>query len=127
MGKQSCDWMGAPYFCSHSRAQRNPGGIGPQLLRLQDADGSKEQPPVQTKIPRILHYIFLSGFDAYIAETQRPRAKMFRWHYDSCLKVHKHWEIKFWTQEMAEDLIRQHFNWFMPIWETYDMEVSHKI
>ena len=78
---------------------------------------------MQTKIPRILHYIFLSGFDAYIAETQRPRAKMFRWHYDSCLKVHKHWEIKFWTQEMAEQLIREHFNWFLPIWESYDMEV----
>ena len=99
------------------------------MLRLQGDDRSNEQPPakppVQTKIPRILHYIFLSGFDAYIAETQRPRAKMFRWHYDSCLKVHKNWEIKFWTQEMAEDLIRQHFNWFMPIWETYDMEVSN--
>jgi len=32
------------------------------------------------KIPRILHYIYLSGFDAYVAETQRPRAKLATWY-----------------------------------------------
>ena len=46
-------------------------------------------------------------------------------YYDSCLAVHQHWEIKFWTQQMAEDLIKTHYVWFLPVWETYDMEVRN--
>ena len=76
------------------------------------------------KIPRILHYIYLSGFDAYIAETQKPRAKLLTWYRDTCMEVHKHWEIKFWTEEMAYELVSTKFPEFLPIWNTYDMEVG---
>lgn len=78
----------------------------------------------ESKIPHILHYIYLGGFDAYIAETERPRATLHTWYRETCLKVHKHWEIMFWTEQMAEDLIVNHYNWFLPIWRTYDMEVG---
>ena len=75
------------------------------------------------KIPRILHYIYLSGFDAYIAETKKPRAKLLTWYRDTCMEVHKHWEIMFWTEEMAYELVSTHFPEFLPIWNSYDMEV----
>ena len=79
-------------------------------------------PVIETKIPHILHYIFLSGFDAYVKETERPRAKMQRWMYESCLKVHKHWKIMFWTEEMAHKLVADHYPDFLPIWDSYDVE-----
>lgn len=79
-----------------------------------------------TKIPLKLHYIYLSGFDAYVAETERPKAKMHRWFYDSCMEVHKHWEVMFWTEEMADSLVKEHFPEFIPIWDTYDMEVRSR-
>lgn len=75
------------------------------------------------KIPRILHYIYLSGFDAYIAETKKPRAKLLTWYRDTCMEVHKHWEIMFWTEEMAYELVSTQFPEFLPIWNSYDMEV----
>ena len=81
------------------------------------------QDPAEEKIPRILHYIFLSGFDEFVKQTEVPRARMKKAYYDSCVAVHQHWEIKFWTQQMADDLIRTHYEWFWPVWETYDMEV----
>ena len=31
----------------------------------------------------------------------------------------------FWTEEMALDLVSQHFPEFLPIWKFYDMEVIH--
>ena len=75
------------------------------------------------KIPRILHYIYLSGFDAYIAETKKPRAKLATWYRETCEEVNKHWEIKFWTEEMAYELVSTKFPEFLPIWRSYDMEV----
>ena len=83
-----------------------------------------QQPDIPTKVPHILHYIYLSGFDAYVAETEKPRAKMQRWYHESCVDVHRHWKIIFWTEEMAEELVRTHYEWFMPTWKSYDMEVS---
>lgn len=75
------------------------------------------------KIPRILHYIYLSGFDAYIAETKKPRAKLQTWYRETCEVVHKHWKIMFWTEEMAYELVSTKFPEFLPIWHSYDMEV----
>lgn len=75
------------------------------------------------KIPRILHYIYLSGFDAYIAETKKPRAKLLTWYRDTCMEVHKHWEVMFWTEDMAYELVSKQFPEFLPIWNSYDMEV----
>ena len=43
---------------------------------------------------------------------------------DTCIEVHKHWKVMFWTEEMALDLVSQHFPEFLPIWKFYDMEVS---
>jgi len=76
------------------------------------------------KIPHILHHIFLSGYDSFIRETEKPNAKMLKWHYDSCLHIHQHWEVKFWTQSMAYDLLSMHYSWFLPIWDDYILEVS---
>lgn len=74
-------------------------------------------------IPHILHYIYLSGFDAFLGECEKPRAKMKKWQYDSCVEVHPHWEVKFWTQEMAEELLKEHYSWFLPVWGRYTREV----
>ena len=44
-------------------------------------------------------------------------------YYDSCVAVHPHWEIMFWDMAMAEALVREHYAWFLPYWDSYDMEV----
>ena len=75
------------------------------------------------KIPRILHYIYLSGFDAYIAETKRPRTRLATWYRETCMEVHKHWEVMFWTEQMAYDLVASRFPEFLSIYTGYDMEV----
>ena len=75
-------------------------------------------------IPLILHYIYLSGYDAYLEETQKPRAKTLKWQYDSCVEAHPHWEVMFWTQAMADELLEQHYPWFLPVWHAYEREVS---
>jgi len=77
-----------------------------------------------SKIPHILHYIFLSGFDTFIEETEKPNSRMHKWQYDSCLTVHAHWEVKFWTQSMALELLTAHYPWFLPIWHNYKLEIS---
>ena len=75
-------------------------------------------------IPLILHYIYLSGYDAYLEETKKPGAKTLKWQYDSCVEAHPHWEVMFWTQAMADELLEQHYPWFLPVWHAYEREVS---
>ena len=29
----------------------------------------------------------------------------------------------FWTEEMAEKFLTEHYSWFLPVWTAYDMEV----
>lgn len=93
-------------------------------VRLGSPESELEAGPPQ-KIPNILHYIYLSGFDKFVEVTEEPKARLSKRFYDSCAQVHTHWEIKFWTEEMALDLIKEHFAWFLPIWYSYDMEASH--
>lgn len=83
-----------------------------------------EQPSEgDNKIPHILHYVYLSGFDEFKSISDAPRSRMSMKFYDSCLEVHPHWEVKFWSMEKAEQLIKEHYSWFLPVWDTYDMEV----
>ena len=93
-----------------------------QSKELQDVPATAKTTG-SNHIPLILHYVYLSGFDAYLAETQKPNAKMAKWQYDSCVEVHPHWEVKFWTQEMAEELLTEHYSWFLPVWRSYEREV----
>ena len=41
------------------------------------------------------------------------------------MEVHKHWEVMFWTEEMAYELVSTQFSEFLPIWNSYDMEVEN--
>ena len=50
---------------------------------------------------------------------------MQKWQYDTCVSVHPHWEVKFWTNEMALDLLTTHYAWFLPVWHDYKFEVSN--
>lgn len=49
---------------------------------------------------------------------------MMKWQYDSCIEAHPHWEHKFWTQAMADELLEQHYPWFLPVWRSYEREVT---
>lgn len=86
----------------------------------QDASDDRQQ----GEIPHILHYIYLSGFDAFLTEAEKPGAKMKKWQYDSCIEAHPHWEHRFWTQAMADELLEQHYPWFLPVWRSYEREVA---
>ena len=78
------------------------------------------------KIPHVLHYIYLSGFEKFVQITEEPGSRVSKRFYDSCLQVHSHWEVKFWTEEMGVELIKEHFPWFLPVWHSYDMEASRQ-
>lgn len=103
------------FFCLLVKVARHM-----QSQELPTTTAKSEGP---NQIPRILHYVYLSGFDAYLAETEKPKAKMAKWQYDSCVEVHPHWEVMFWTQQMAEELITEHYSWFLPVWSSYEREV----
>lgn len=95
---------------------------------ISQTEGQIDSPsriPSTDRIPHILHYIYLSGYDAFTEETQKPQAKMMKWQFDSCVEAHPHWEVKFWTQAMADELLEQHYPWFLPVWQAYEREVSH--
>ena len=102
----------------------------PGRFTLQGNKIASNSRPVNTagehkhSIPRILHYIFVSGFSEYEKQTEVPWARMKKAYYDSCVVAHQHWEVKFWTQQKAENLLTTHYEWFLPVWETYDMEVG---
>ena len=81
-------------------------------------------PNTGNRIPHILHYIYLSGFDAYLTETKRHRATVHAWYRETCMEVHRHWKVMFWTEEMAFELLTSHYSWFLPTWNSYDLEVS---
>ena len=76
------------------------------------------------KIPSLLHYIYLPGYDAFVEESSKPGTRLTKEHYDFCQSVHRHWDSMFWDEPMALELIKEHYAWFLPVWEGYDMEVG---
>lgn len=84
-------------------------------------EGANAQQPQQTlRIPRILHHIFLSGSEAYEAETRKPGASLKAAWQTSCLAAYPGWKHMFWTQDDALAHIRQHYPWFEATYASFD-------
>ncbi|KAK9828860.1 hypothetical protein WJX72_002432 [[Myrmecia] bisecta] len=76
------------------------------------------------EIPKILHYIYLDGYDAYVAGTQRtPSAHIKAWR-DSCLLFHEHWTTMFWDRKNGKEFLDRHYSWFTPTWEAYPVDIA---
>ena len=71
----------------------------------------------QTKIPRILHQIFLKGLQEY--EKLAADGVMHAAYRASCARNHPTWEHMLWSQEQADLLVRQDFLWFNETWSNY--------
>ena len=72
------------------------------------------------RIPRLLHYIYLTGLEAYQADAAKPDAKLSKKHFEGCQTLHQHWDSLFWDEEMGFELVKKHYSWFVPIWEGYE-------
>ena len=80
------------------------------------------------KIPKILHYIYLPGYEAFrtnqsTAQKEEQFSLLRPW-FDECQDIHKHWDSIFWDETTGRALIQQQYAWFLPIWDGYDSEVS---
>ena len=68
----------------------------------------------------MLHYIYLTGLEAYEADAAKPDAKLSKKHFEGCQNLHQHWDSLFWDEEMGFELVKKHYSWFVPVWEGYD-------
>ena len=83
-------------------------------------DQPKRSGHTNEKIPRLLHYIYLTGLEAYTADTGKPNAKLNKKHFEGCQNYHQHWDSLFWDEEMGFQFIKEHYSWFVPVWESFD-------
>ena len=104
--------------------QHTAAALHPHHLVRSDEKESLTSTNSSGKIPHILHYVYLGGFDKFVEEAQRPDSKLQRNYYDNCISLHKHWEVMFWTEDMAVKLLKESYSWFLPIWQGYDNEVT---
>ena len=72
------------------------------------------------RIPKLLHYIYLTGLEAYQADAVKPDAKLTKKHFEGCQNLHQHWDSLFWDEEMGFELVKKHYAWFVPVWESYE-------
>lgn len=75
------------------------------------------------KIPPLLHYIFLSGLDNFIEVADNPASVLNKTRFEHCQALHRHWDGMFWDMKMADQLVKDHYSWFLPVWESYRKEV----
>ena len=71
-------------------------------------------------IPKLLHYIYLTGLQAYTADSDKPDSRIQKKYFEGCQKLHQHWDSLFWDEKMGLDLIQNHYSWFLPVWESFD-------
>lgn len=86
---------------------------------------AEADPPAPSRIPHILHYIYLSGFEKFVNATKQEH-RMPKDYYDSCIRVHSHWKVMFWTEKMAHTFVEEYYPWFLPVYDSYDMEVRRQ-
>lgn len=121
------------YGAAHGRREVAGVGFHPHRLTRQERPRVRDVPGATTaseddgpshKIPYILHYIYFAGFEAFTAEAAKPQPKVTKEFFDSCQAAHRHWEVMFWDAEAALKLLRDHYTWFLPIYENYNSDVS---
>lgn len=79
----------------------------------------------EQKIPKLLHYIFMDGYDAFMNDNQNNETfDALRTYFNGCQAHHSHWDSLFWDAKMGRDLLEHHYDWFLPIWDAYDSDVS---
>lgn len=66
------------------------------------------------KIPRIIHQTWK---DYNVPEAFKQMALSWQ-------QRHKDWEYVFWTDEMNRDFIREHFNYFLPVYDNYPYPIQ---
>lgn len=70
-------------------------------------------------IPKLLHYIYLTGLQAYTADSSQPNSRIPKKYFDGCQKLHEHWDSLFWDEAMGLQLIKENYSWFLPVWESF--------
>ena len=81
-----------------------------------------------SKVPKLLHYIYLGGHNAFMKGSNETaeKAEQFQTmqgYFEGCQKLHRHWDSLFWDRKMARALIKLEYSWFLPVWDSYDSEV----
>lgn len=83
------------------------------------------------KIPKILHHIYLDGFESLKQAESSPGAvpgQLFPTYNSSwrksCHDVHRDWQFKFWDLKKAEDLLQELYPWFLPTFNSYSNNVQ---
>ena len=110
--------------------------VAPQLISGRDATNHRSgkaerrtaELALRQKIPRLLHYVYLKGYDSFMAGNNETaqKAEQFqamKGYFEGCQKLHQHWDSLFWDEKMGRDLIEREYSWFLPVWEGYDVEV----
>ena len=65
-------------------------------------------------IPKIIHQTWKT--------TQLP--ENFKKWSDTIKQMHPEWEWKLWTDEDNREFIRQNYNWFLPVYDSYDVNIK---
>ena len=68
-------------------------------------------------IPPILHHILIGNIDMKTRPTWVAAQQ-------ACLQWHPDYEYKFWNDSSAEQLIREHYPWFLSIWKNYPYPIQ---
>jgi UDP:flavonoid glycosyltransferase YjiC (YdhE family) len=79
--------------------------VPPQAVALP-ADASA---PRAAAVPRILHHVWMQG---------EPPADLAAWR-QSWVEHHPSWEHRLWDEGALRELVREHYGWFLPIWDGY--------
>jgi len=69
-------------------------------------------------IPKLLHYIYLPGLQAFKAA--KPDSRLDFKHFEGCQKIHSHWDSLFWDEALGLDLIKEFYRSFLPVYESYN-------
>jgi hypothetical protein len=85
-----------------------------------DISGKGKPTDTLVTIPKLLHYIYLPGLQAYKTESNKPESRIPSKHFEGCQKIHTHWDSLFWDEVMGLQLVKEFYPWFLPVWEGYD-------
>lgn len=89
-----------------SLAEIRPGAVPPLAPRSAASPAAARGAGA---IPRILHQVWMQG---------EPPAELAAWRR-AWVEHHPAWEHRLWDEPALRELVREHYGWFLPLWDGY--------
>ena len=71
---------------------------------------------MKTNVPKILHWVWFNFKDPSVESDPPENRFPFQ---ESWIEHHPDWEVKVWKDADARMFLKEHYRWFLPIYDSY--------